>query len=82
MGDYKFVEGETMELIQAALALKIRALRAEKGMSQKSLSMHTNVNKSYIYLLERGAANPTLQMLTKVAYALGVDIVGLLADLD
>ena len=82
MGDYKFVEGETMEPIQAALGLRIQALRAERNMSQLSLCMRTNVNKSYIYSLERGAANPTLLILTKVAYAFDVDIADLLTDID
>ena len=82
MGDYTFVEGETMEAIQATLGLRICALREEKKMSQLSLVKHTNLNKSYIYLLETGSANPTLLALIKIAYALGVDIVELLADID
>ena len=71
-----------MEPIQAALGLRIQALRAERNMSQLSLCMRTNVNKSYIYSLERGAANPTLLILTKVAYAFDVDIADLLTDID
>ena len=82
MGDYTFVEGETMEAIQATLALRICALRKEKNMSQSSLVKQTNLNKSYIYLLETGSANPTLLALIKIAYALDVDVTDLLADID
>jgi len=82
MGDYKFVEGETMEPIQLALGLRIQALRKERNMSQLSLCMRTNLNKSYVYLLERGAANPTLLILTKMAYAFDIDLVELLGNID
>jgi transcriptional regulator with XRE-family HTH domain len=82
MGDYKFIEGETMEAIQATLGLRIRTLRKERNMSQLSLVMRTNLAKSYIYLLETGSANPTLLALIKIAYALDVDVVELLTDID
>jgi len=82
MGNHRFTEGETMPPIQAALGKKIRHLREERNISQLSLVMRTNLNKSYIYLLETGNANPTLLTLIKIAYALDGDIVELLADID
>ena len=71
-----------MPPIQAALGKKIRHLREKRNISQLSLVMRTNLNKSYIYLLETGNANPTLLTLIKIAYALDGDIVELLADID
>lgn len=82
MGDYKFIEGETMEAIQATLGSRIRTLRKERHISQLSLVMRTNLNKSYLYLLENGNANPTLLVLVKIAYALDVEVTDLLADID
>lgn len=82
MGDYNFVEDETMKPIKIALGLRIRSLREERHISQQSLCASTDVNKSYIYLLERGLANPTLLILTKIAYTLKVDVVDLLSDTD
>jgi len=71
-----------MQPIQAALGLKIRKLRKERNISQQSLVLRTDVNKSYIYLLETGSANPTLLVLVKLAYALDVDIAELLTDIE
>lgn len=58
----------------------IRKIRLEKGWTQELLSFEAEVNKNYISDLERGARNPTLKILEKIANALGVDIVDLLKE--
>jgi len=82
MGGYKFSEGETMEPIQKALGLKIRRLREERSISQQTLVLRTDINKSYMYLLETGAANPTLLVLVKIAYALDISLIELITDIE
>lgn len=64
--------------IYEELGQKIRKIRLAKGWTQEVLSFEAEVNKNYISDLERGARNPTLKILIKIADALDVDIVELL----
>lgn len=56
------------------LGYKIRILRMEKGISQEKLAEISDLNRSFIGLLERGETNITVKNLESVANALGVDI--------
>ncbi len=56
----------------------IRKIRLSKGWSQEALSFEAEVNKNYISDLERGARNPSLKILLKIANALDVNIVDLI----
>lgn len=56
--------------------------RLEKGISQAELARMIGTQRSNICRLESGAQNPTLDMLLKIAGALGKDIYVSLADTD
>ena len=61
---------------------RIRALRIEKGMSLPDLAEKAGVSKGFLSQLENDEdANPSLDLLNKVAKALGVTLATLL-DLD
>ncbi len=60
--------------INVQLGMRIRYLRKQKGMSQEDLALESEINKNYLSDLERGVRNPTLQIIEKIATALGVDL--------
>ena len=52
----------------------IKKLRTQKGLSQADLASLLKVDKAYISRIENGKKNLTLNSLTKISVALGVDI--------
>ena len=56
------------------LGRRIRSLRNEKGWTQQELGDHAEVNYKFIGEIERGQQNPSLNVLVKIAAALGVDL--------
>lgn len=56
------------------MKLFVDMIRTEKGMSMQELSEESGVAKSYIQRLEAGEdANPSIQVICKLARALGVE---------
>jgi transcriptional regulator with XRE-family HTH domain len=47
-------------------------LRHEKGWSQEAFADEAGLHRTYISDLERGARNPTITVVDKLAAALGV----------
>lgn len=58
------------EIIQ--FGKKLREVRLKKKLSQGDVAKILGVHRSYISGLERGARNPSLLTVQKVAKALGV----------
>jgi transcriptional regulator with XRE-family HTH domain len=56
------------------LAKNLRAARVEKGWSQDVLAERTASDRTYVSDLERGLRNPSLKVVARFAYALGVKI--------
>lgn len=54
------------------LARNLRKLREEHCWSQEALADETGLHRTYVSGLEREVRNPTLQILDKLAKALGV----------
>lgn len=50
---------------------RVKAIRQEKGMSQKQLAERTGLNVRYISRLETNPQNLTLEILEKVSLGLG-----------
>lgn len=59
------------------LGRRIRNLRTAKGWTQQSLGNHADVNYKFIGEIERGLQNPSLNILEKIAVALGVELLQL-----
>lgn len=57
---------------------KIRAIRIEKGWSQKRLANAINSSEATIFRWEKGITSPSLNDLEKIADALGVHMAELL----
>jgi transcriptional regulator with XRE-family HTH domain len=60
------------------LGQAIRSTRSEQGYSQESFARHAGIDRSYFGAIERGKFSPTLDMLVKIATALGMDLSELL----
>lgn len=58
----------------------VRARRVEMGWTQERLAFEANVKRSYISEIESGKRNPSLDVVERIALALGVKPGSLLDD--
>lgn len=63
------------------VAENVRRLRKERGLSQEEMAELANFHRTYISQLERCVTNISVGGLEKLAQALGVDILDLLAKI-
>lgn len=63
--------GSPIEL-REAFGLELRELRRAAAMSQEHLATQTLLHPTYISSLERGLKTPTLEVVFRLAVALGV----------
>jgi transcriptional regulator with XRE-family HTH domain len=68
------------EDINARIAGRVRALRADLGMTLDTLAAKCDVSRSMISLVERGESSPTAVVLEKIATGLGVPLATLFED--
>ncbi|MBZ9815768.1 helix-turn-helix domain-containing protein [Mesorhizobium sp. CA7] len=68
--------------VQLLVAWNLRRLRVERGISQDDLALTAGVERAYVGYLERGARNPTIITLEKIATALEVHIAQLFREPD
>jgi transcriptional regulator with XRE-family HTH domain len=61
---------------------RLAALRKEKGLSQKALAERIGLSKIQAHRYESGASQPTLEVIKKLAVALGVSADHLLFDTE
>jgi len=64
--------------IKQRLAKNLHKFRIEKGWSQEDLAFEAGIHRTYISDLERGARNPTISVVDKLADALDVKVGDLL----
>ena len=70
----------TAPAINARIAGRVRALRADRGLSLDALAAKSAVSRSMISLVERGESSPTAVVLEKIATGLGVALAALFDD--
>lgn len=68
MSDQRF------QSVRSALAAELRQIREEIGLSQEALALSAGVDRTYVSQLERGVANPSLLILSRIAAALGCEL--------
>lgn len=68
------------ENINSRIAARVRALRAERGLSLDALAAASSVSRSMISLIERGESSATAVVLDKIATGLGVPLAALFDD--
>jgi transcriptional regulator with XRE-family HTH domain len=59
--------------LRQAFAANLRRFRHAKGISQEDLAYEANVNRTYVSKLEKGVSYPGLEIIAKLADALGVE---------
>jgi DNA-binding XRE family transcriptional regulator len=64
----------------APIALKLRALREERGLSQKEAAQLANVSHWTLFYLESGKRAPYMPTVTKLARAYGVPLEELVVE--
>lgn len=57
--------------LRAVVADNVRRIRLARGLSLRELAELTGVSKALLSQIERGVANPTIEVLSRVAAALG-----------
>jgi XRE family aerobic/anaerobic benzoate catabolism transcriptional regulator len=62
------------------LGLRVRAARARRGMTRRSLAEDAGVSERYLAQLESGAANPSVSVLRRIAEAMALPLVDLVAE--
>jgi transcriptional regulator with XRE-family HTH domain len=60
--------------VRKIMGKQIKTLRQARGMSQEELSEKISINSKYLSAIERGKANPTLAVLTRLADSLKVGV--------
>lgn len=53
--------------LQKDLGITIKALRAEKGVSQEKLALSTGIDRRYMSDIENGRRNVSLEIIEKIA---------------
>ncbi|MFZ6665983.1 helix-turn-helix domain-containing protein [Peijinzhouia sedimentorum] len=62
------------------LGAKIKQLREEKGLDQKSFAFDCEIGRTQLYMIENGKTNPRLLTLIKIADGLEISISELLRN--
>ena len=60
------------------LALNLKRLRADRGLSQEDLADRADIDRTYISSLERSVYAAGIDVVDRLAKALGVTVVDLL----
>jgi len=63
-----------MATITQKIGAKIKKIRKQKGLTQEKLSELTNIDYSYLNLIESGKRNPSIKRLHKIAKVLEVSL--------
>ncbi len=58
--------------LRAVVARNLRVLRKEKGFTQEELAFRAGVNRNYVGQIEREEKSPTVDVVERLAVAMGV----------
>jgi transcriptional regulator with XRE-family HTH domain len=76
----KHASGEknlTFRELQIQFGTKLRLMRLAYGLTQHQLAVAAKLDRTLISRIERGIANPTLDVLSRLAHAFEIDTVDL-----
>jgi XRE family aerobic/anaerobic benzoate catabolism transcriptional regulator len=68
------------EPLLGLLGLRVRAARARRGMTRRTLAKDADVSERYLAQLESGGANPSVAVLRRIADAMALPLVDLVAE--
>src|SRR5690242_5834359 len=61
------------------VAWNVRRLRVERDVSAEALAAESGVDRAYVSRIERALANPTIEVLERLASVLGIEVGDLFA---
>jgi transcriptional regulator with XRE-family HTH domain len=62
------------------LAENLKKLRRSRGLAQEKLALEAQVDRTVVSKIERQIANPSLDILVRLAYVLDVTVCDILAN--
>lgn len=65
--------------VSAEIGKSLKTLRIAANMSQEMLAFKAEVDRTYISLIERGLANPSILALATICFGLGITLADLFA---
>ena len=68
--------------LRAQLGETIGRLRKEQGLSQEKLGLMTGISRQYLIKIEHGMANPTVELLHRIAGGLGISIARIMNEAE
>lgn len=71
-----------MSTPEKAFGLVLRQFRTAKGLSQEGLAHESNLDRTFISLLERGLRQPSLTTLINISKVLGVSASEVIAAVE
>lgn len=74
--------GKHPKSIRSFFADKLKQFRLENGLTQMELAENSGLSHKYIYRLETGEANPSIQIVNMLARTLGVPFTAFFIDED
>ena len=60
--------------VRTRLAANLKRLRKARDLSQEQFAFEAGIHRTYVSDLERGARNPTIEVVDKLAAFLGVKL--------
>lgn len=67
---------------QARLGRAVRAIRTKRGLTQEALAARADLHPTYISDVERGARNPSWDVVARLAEGMGVPVAEIAAEYD
>ena len=71
---------EQLQKLKINLSINIKQLRKAKGLAQERLALEAGVDRTLVSKIERVIANPSLEIIYKLASCLDVSVADLLKD--
>jgi transcriptional regulator with XRE-family HTH domain len=78
--DEKYLRARALELPKGYLGVNVFRFRAAAELTQEALAKRAGLRQPRIAEIERGDANPRLETIAKVAYALETEVADLLRN--
>jgi transcriptional regulator with XRE-family HTH domain len=74
------MRNKTIEEVRSTLAMNLRTIRLSKGIAQERLALDAGVDRTVVSKIERAVANPSIEILLKLANQLDVELNDLFAN--
>ena len=68
--------------LQQNIGIALKALRAQKGVSQERLALETGIGRRYMSDIENGRRNVSLEIVEKIAAYFGMSASELVARIE